>query len=306
MWSQGRFRAAGAKTDDMLVFAEAAARVGFPAIEINYVIPPEGVEALLSNDHVGIVSLHSPTPRIKMADGKLSDALNLASTNEEERALAVQRARVTVDHAARCGASYMVVHLGGIEGGMFREEGELRKRYDAGGRDGAEIDALRRGAVERRGKAAPTHLPLASRSLAEISEYAASRGVAVGLENRYHYHEFPGPGEMRELLEPYPPEVAGFWLDVGHAEVLDRLGLERHDRWLNELGDRCIGAHVHDVDGLADHRAPGHGTADWPHYAEKLPPAVPRVFEINQRVDEQQVAAAIPFLRDRRILPPSL
>jgi sugar phosphate isomerase/epimerase len=111
---------------------------------------------------------------------------------------------------------------------------------------------------------------------------------------------------MRELLEPYPPEVAGFWLDVGHAEVLDRLGLERHDRWLNELGDRCIGAHVHDVDGLADHRAPGHGTADWPHYAEKLPPAVPRVFEINQRVDEQQVAAAIPFLRDRRILPPSL
>ena len=49
-----------------------------------------------------------------------------------------------------------------------------------------------------------------------------------GLENRYHYHEFPGPGEMRELLDEYPPHVAGFWLDVGHAEVLDRLGLEAH------------------------------------------------------------------------------
>jgi sugar phosphate isomerase/epimerase len=110
---------------------------------------------------------------------------------------------------------------------------------------------------------------------------------------------------MRELLDQYPPEVAGFWLDVGHAEVLDRLGLELHDRWLNELGDRCIGAHVHDVDGLADHRAPGHGTADWPHYAEKLPPNVPRVFEINQKVDEERVAAAIPFLRERGVLPSS-
>jgi sugar phosphate isomerase/epimerase len=304
MWSQGRFRRNGGKPDDMLAFAEKAAALGFPAIEINYVIPPEGVEALLSNDHVGIVSLHSPTPRIQIK-GKSTDALNLASTNEDERALAVERARVTVDHAARCGARYMVVHLGGIDGGIFDEERELRKRYDAGERDGAEIDVLRRRAVERRAEAVPTFLPMAARSLAEIAEYAAARKVAVGLENRYHYHEFPGPGEMRELLDEYPAEVAGFWLDVGHAEVLDRLGLELHDRWLNEVGDRCIGAHVHDVDGLADHRAPGYGTADWPHYAEKLPPQVPRVFEINQKIDEQQVAAAIPFLRERGVLPPS-
>ena len=306
MWSQGRFRRDGDKVDDMLAFAEKAAHLGFPAIEINYAIPPEGVEALLSNDHVGIVSLHSPTPRIKTDNGKSSDALNLASTDEQERALAVQRARVTVDHAARCGARYMVVHLGGIEGGMFREEGELRKRYDAGERDGSEIDVLRRSAVERRREAAPAYFPLAKRSLAEIAEYAAPRDVAVGLENRYHYHEFPGCVEMRELLNDYPPEAAGFWLDVGHAEVLDRLGLERHDRWLNELGDRCIGAHVHDVDGLADHRAPGHGTADWPHYAERLPAHIPRVFEINQKIDEQQVAAAIPFLRERGVLPASI
>src|SRR5437870_11092661 len=158
----------------------------------------------------------------------------------------------------------MVVHLGGIDGGIFGEERELRKRYDAGERDGAEIDLLRRGAVERRGEAAKTHLPLAKRSLAEIAEYAVTRNVAVGLENRYHYHEFPGPGEMRELLEEYPPEVAGLWLDVGHAEVLDRLGLERHDRWLTELGHRCMGARVADVAGLADDRAPGDVTARSP------------------------------------------
>ena len=245
MWSQGRFRHDGHDTDDMLAFAEAVARLGFPAIEINYVIPLEGVEALLSNNHVEIVSLHSPTPRVKTRDGKLSDALNLASTDEDERAFA----------------------------------------------------------VERRREAAPRYVPHARRSLAEITEYAAARSVAVGLENRYHYHEFPGIDEMLDMLRGYPHEVAGFWLDIGHAEVLDRLGLEYHHRWLNELASRCIGAHVHDIDGLADHRAPGHGDANWPHYAAMLPPHIPRVFEINQKMPEDQVAAAIPFLRGRGVLP---
>jgi hypothetical protein len=55
MWSQGRFRDDGRDTDDMLAFAETVARLGFPAIEINYVIPPEGGGAP-SNNHVDIVS----------------------------------------------------------------------------------------------------------------------------------------------------------------------------------------------------------------------------------------------------------
>jgi len=303
MWSQGRFRHDGHDTDDMLAFAEAVARLGFPAIEINYVIPLEGVEALLSNNHVEIVSLHSPTPRVKTRDGKLSDALNLASTDEDERAFAVERARATVDNAARCGARLMVVHLGGIGSAIFEEERELRRLYDQDERDGERVEGLRRRAVERRREAAPRYVPHARRSLAEITEYAAARSVAVGLENRYHYHEFPGIDEMLDMLRGYPHEVAGFWLDIGHAEVLDRLGLEYHHRWLNELASRCIGAHVHDIDGLADHRAPGHGDADWPHYAAMLPPHIPRVFEINQRMPEDQVAAAIPFLRGRGVLP---
>lgn len=303
MWSQGRFRGDRGEGDDMVAFAEAAARLGFPAIEINYAIPPDGVEALLTNNHVDIVSLHSPTPRIKTANGKMSEALNLASLDEDERALAVERAHVTVDHAARVGARYMVVHLGGIGSSVFEEERELRRLYDKGERDGEPVEALRRRASMRRREEAPRFLPQARRSLEDIAAYAAAHDVAVGLENRYHYHEFPGIDELLDLLRGYPHELVGFWLDIGHAEVLDRLGLEFHHRWLNELGSRCIGSHVHDVDGLADHRAPGHGTADWDHYAAMLPTDIPRVFEINQKIDEDRVAAAIPFLRERGVLP---
>ncbi len=306
MWSQGRFP--HHDRDSMVRFAETTARLGFPAIEINYVIPPEGVEELLATNHVSVVSLHSPTPRVKASDGRWSEAQNLAALDEDEHARAVALACRTIDHAARAGARYMVVHLGGIETGgkdrMFDSERQLRRLFDSGVRDGEEVEGLRGEAHSDRLEGAPRNFPRAKRSLAEIAEYAARSGVAVGLENRFHYHEFPSVDEMHELLADYPPDVAGFWIDVGHVEVLARLGLVPRDRWLDELGERCLGAHVHDVDGLADHRAPGLGDVDWSYIARGLPADAPRVFEINQRTPEDAVAAAIPFLRERGVLPP--
>ena len=305
MWSQGRFPRRGPEGDDMLAFAQTATRLGFSYVEISYVIPPDGVEQLITTDEIAVASLHSPAPRIKTANGRLSDALNLASLDQSERALAVQRAQATIDHAARARAGYIVVHLGGIGSAVFDEERQLRRLYDEGVHGGEAVDELRRQALDRRREGASRHLSEARRSLAEMAEYAARFGVAIGLENRYHYHEIPSIDEMHELLADYPPDLVGFWLDVGHAEVMDRLGLTANQRWLNELAGRCLGAHVHDVDHLTDHRAPGHGTADWAHLARRLPPHVPRIFEINQLTPEDQVAASIPFLRGRGVLPSS-
>jgi len=302
MWSQGRFRKDGEDRDSMIEFARKAWELGFRYAEINYVIPPEGVEELITSGHIAFSSVHSPCPRVKMADGKHSDALNLAAKDEAERRLAVQVAKDSVDTAVRANARLLVVHLGGLPH-VFDEEKKLRKMYDEGVRDGDEVERLRKSGIERRRKEGPSHFPGAQKSLAEIAEHAAKNGVTIGLENRYHYHEYPDPDEMAILLADYPPAVAGFWLDVGHAEVLDRLGLLPHTRWLDEVGERCVGAHVHDVDGLADHRAPGFGTADWPHYAAKLPPLTPRVCEINQRQDEERVGGAIAYLRKVGVLP---
>ncbi len=302
MWSQGRFKADGEDHDHMPSFAETVARLGFTHVEINYVIPPAGVDALIESGHVKFSSVHSPCPRVRM-NGKLSDALNLAADDEEERKLAVQVAHASVDTAVRANAKLVVVHLGGIGSSMYEEEKKLRKMHDSGGKDTAEYAALGKAAIARRAREKDHWFPHARRSLAEIAEYAARNGVTVGLENRYHFSEFPDPTEIAELLADIPPNVAGFWLDVGHAEVLDRLGLIPHTRWLDELGDRCVGAHVHDVDGLLDHRAPGYGTADWPHYAAKLPASAARVCEINQKESEEKVAEAIPYLRSVGILP---
>lgn len=304
MWSQGNFSRDGQDGDDMAAFAEKTASLGFPHVEINYVIPPEGVEAILNSNHVSFSSVHNPCPRVKV-NGRNSEHLNLAARDEDERAAAVGVARASVETAQHAGAKLMVVHLGGIGDNMFDEEKQLRRLYDEGIRDGEQVGALRRSAVERRHREAPDWFPQAKKSLAEIAEAAEPAGVAIGLESRFHYHEFPNIDEMHKLLADYPNDVAGFWIDIGHVEVLDRLGLIPHNRWLDELADRCIGSHVHDVDGLADHRAPGRGTADWDHYRDKLPPDIPRIFEINQRQSAEDVANSILFLRERGILPPA-
>jgi sugar phosphate isomerase/epimerase len=298
MWSQGRFPNLGD-------FATAARRLGFPAIEINYVIPPEGVEALLNSDEVAIASLHAPTPRLKVRDGRWSEALNLASPDETERRLAVALGRRTLALAAKAGAPFVVFHLGAVGGERYQEETELRRLYTEDVRQGDEVEALRGRCRELRAEGQAAHFERAQRSLAEMAEDAAALGVAIGLENRYHFHEIPDPDEMAQLLASYPRDVVGYWHDVGHAEVMGRLGLIDNYRWFKELGERCLGSHVHDVDGVRDHRPPGGGDVDWAYVAEGLPPEAPRIFEINQETPEEQVAASIGYLRERGVLPPA-
>jgi sugar phosphate isomerase/epimerase len=89
---------------------------------------------------------------------------------------------------------------------------------------------------------------------------------------------------------------------VGHAEVQARLGYVDKRVWLDTLSARTIGTHLHDVEGIGDHRAPGDGDVEWDYIAEGLPATALRVFEINQRTPDEAVAGAIAFLRARGVV----
>jgi len=295
MWAQGRFQHLGE-------FVEAVQRMGFGGIEINYTVEPPGLEDLLADGNGAYPSFHSPVPRVKAGDGRWIDELNLASLDEDERRQAVAAAITTLDWAAKVGAGRVVVHLGGVGNQMLPAERQLRQLFDAGQINTYGGELLRADCRRQRAEGAGAHLAAAKASLRELANRAGGLGIALGLENRYHYHEIPHPDEAKELLAGYPPTVVGYWHDMGHAEVLDRLQLVDRLHWLEELGDRCLGIHLHDVIGLNDHQAPGHGDADWEYVARHLPPTALRVCEINQHTPEEQVAAAIPYLRERAIL----
>lgn len=294
MWSQDRFECA----ED---FIHTVRRLGYPAVEINHVVGPAFVDGLLAND-VTVSSVHSPSPRIQLIDGRWSNKLNLASLDEEERRLAVQLGKASLDLAAQAGARPVVFHLGNIDGGLFAEERQLRRLSSRGPRSGAKIQDLRTRCHQRRAEAVLLHFPQARRSLAELVDHAAKTGTVIGLEDRFYYHEIPSLSEIHILLDEFPAEVVGYWHDMGHAEVFHRLGLLQNRRWLDELADRCVGSHLHDVDGIEDHRAPGLGDADWDHIADRLPKEVPHVLEINQTMTEESLSLAIPFLKERGVL----
>jgi len=287
---------------DIDAFVETLRALGYDAIEISHLTPPEPFARIVAQRTTPVVSIHAPAPLSKDNDGRSNSSLNLASLDDDERRRAIEHTQRTIDHCADAGGRFVVVHLGSVGDAILPPERDMRRRFDAGERASETMDALRTETRRLRAEQAPPFLAQARRTLAQLVEYARRRGVALGIENRLHHHEIPLPNEALDLLADYPPDVAGYWHDVGHAEVQARLGYVEKTAWLAALSSRTLGCHLHDVDGIGDHRAPGRGNVDWSYVRDGLPAAALRVFEIDQRQPEDAVAEAIGFLRGQGVV----
>ena len=292
MWAvQPRFE------HDLPAFMERAAELGYDAIEVNHSMDAQQIGAILAADVLPVSAVHAPAPLERDPERGWNRGLNLASTDEGEREAAVRYTLRSVDAATEAGASAIVVHLGAAGDRGVSAERRLRDAYNRDDTD-AEKRAARIAAAHReRAERAPEHLEQARRSLDALVQYAEPRGIAIGLECRLHFHEIPLPEEAADLLAPYPSHVAGYWHDVGHAEVLHRLGLVDLEAWFALLGDQLIGTHLHDVAGVRDHRAPGNGDVDFAWLAERIPASAARTLEIDQHEPDEAVGAALDVLR---------
>ena len=283
---------------DGAAFARFAAEAGYDAIEISHSTPEEKLVQLLEANLLPVTSVHQPAPWVQHHDGRGNSSCNLASTGDDERASAIDYAKRSIARAAVIGATHVVVHLGAVgDSGMFEEEREMRRMFDSGRAEDRRFAQLRDRAIERRRREAEPYVAMARQSLLELVEVARPQGVVIGIENRYHFHEIPTPDEYDTLLDGVTRDEAGYWHDVGHAEVLHRLGLVDRHAWFAAAGEHLVGAHLHDVEGLGDHRAPGEGDVDWAYIREGLG-ALPRyTLEINQRRSDEAVRKAVDFLQ---------
>jgi sugar phosphate isomerase/epimerase len=297
MWAmQPRFE------HDIHAFVERARDLGYEAVEINNSMDAQMARTIIERQVLPVASIHAPAPLEQHASRGWNRDLNLAGLDEAERSLAVQYTQRSIDLAVEAGAPAVVIHLGHVGTGPLQEERELRALWPERDAKRDEYMHALDATLAARAALAPPHLEAARRSLAELAAYASPRGIALGIESRLLYHEFPLPQEAAVLLAEHGPLTVGYWHDVGHCIVHDRLGLTDLDTWFELLGERLIGAHLHDVRDLVDHRAPGNGSVDYAWLAARLPAHAARTLEIDQHEPDADLTTAIEVLRGSGVI----
>ena len=291
MWLRDRF-------DSLDQFFDAGRAVGFDLFELNHFITLDLVRQ--ASLPVGqIQSVHIPCPtQPHSADAQVS------ALDREERQTAVEAAKQSIDLACQIGAKAVVLHPGEVDINPDLEK-RMRRLYNQGKRETSEYGDLKSELIEQRARHVGPFLDATLGSLERLAGYADAAGVRLGLENRFNFHQIPLPDEMDRLVQEFAGPV-GFWFDVGHARILEELGLVNHREWLGFNG-RVIGMHLHDVQTvaqsdaepaekgtgtrLADHLMPGTGVVD---FSEVLPPANDKVLltcEFNWEAAPEEIEA---------------
>lgn len=279
---------------------EKARQLGFTHIEPNAFVTPAMLRDLLETG-VPISSIHSPCPAVLSHAGAPVIKLSLSSLDEIERTEAISFAKKTIDIAAVVHARAIVLHMGEVPIDLNLQN-RLYGLDDGTYAQAREYQQAKERLFRQRCSLAPPYVDAARKSLRDLSLYSQGKGIMLGLETRLHLSEIPNIDEMSELLEGASQDLAGYWHDVGHAEVQQRLGFSCHEEWLSRFRGRMVGVHLHDIRALSDHQAPGTGDMNWGMIARYLPQGIVRVCEIGEWNGEDQMRPVIDLLRQKGIL----
>jgi sugar phosphate isomerase/epimerase len=277
-------------------FFPAAARMGFAAVELNHQVSQSLLETISLNGTL-IRSIHEPCPALIPAGELRKEDILISSPDEERRREGVNAIRRSIDLAGELGNCAVIVHAGQIQPERSYEK-QLFALFEQGQVNTPEYDERKDHFTRRRAALGGPYLEAVMKSLRELLAHAARKRVHLGIENRYHYFDIPIPDEMAQILEMADPDRLGFIYDVGHAQTLDRLGFFPHASWLTRFTDRIIGAHLHDVVGIDDHRAPGLGEMDFCMVAKYLPPNAFRTLEVLSSNTPDQISKSLEILVD--------
>jgi sugar phosphate isomerase/epimerase len=300
MWMQPGHRS-------LAEFFDAARELGFDAFELNHQIGEEMVrEAALPPD--GIPSVHAPCPT-----NPCTRNAQLSSLDKEERAQAIEATTASIQLAEQAGAQAVIVHAGRATLNLVLET-ELRTLYNRGQKASGRYADLKAELAEERARHAGRHVDAIRWSLERLASAADLAGVKLGLENRFFYHEIPLPDETAQLLQEFAGPLA-FWLDIGHAYVLEELGFVNHGEWLSGFGEHVIGVHLHDIRvvreqpnssapttlpdaRLMDHVTPSTGVVDFAEVLRRTPTQAIFTCEFDSRHSADEVKAGLAYLRE--------
>ena len=284
-WNSGRHNAG----DEML--REIKGEFGLDLIELGHgirisLVP--GIQKMFDAGEVRFSSLHNFCPLPVEVLAALPDCYQFSAVYPQERGRAIKQTFQTIDFAARLGAPFVVLHLGAVKMQPITDllvelakDGEyLSRKYVR----------LKLRAVQKRERSAASYLQRVKDCLRRVIDYAASKNVRLGLENRRGYEEIPTERELPALLDEMNSPQIGYWHDFGHAQIKENLAFLDHAEWLRRIAQRTLGCHVQDcVWPAQDHQPPFAGDVDLERLVPLLPSNCLFVWEMSPRKTADEI-----------------
>ncbi len=253
----------------------------------------------LKRSGLKVVSVHNyfPIPSVRSDSKGSGDLFLLSSSDPEERQNAIRFTTKSIEHAGELGAAAVVLHCGFVE---MDHQMQMLYEYFSSNRLGSEkAQIFIRNKLKQLDRRKPEHLENLWYSLDRLLPVAEKQGILLGLENRYHYHELPGPDDFGTIFANFKGAPIGYWHDTGHAHANEALGLIPRGSLLQSYSDQLIGIHLHDAIGLDDHIPPGSGEIKFKALKPFLKTDTIKVIELKPGIPGSEVKVGIRFIHEK-------
>lgn len=277
--------------------------LGFEGVELEYRITQRIYQEILPRVRAHeprVVSIHNyfPVPDVLAPKKAGGDCFSLSSLDREESGKGIYYTTHSLEIAHDLGAPVVVLHLGMVETELPKNG--LQKLYREGEWE-EEGSELREKELQERRRHKGPHLDALFFSLEKILKRAEKLGVTLGIENRYYLQEIPDKEEIGIILDQFRGAPVGYWHDIGHAAVLETLGVVKHEELLELYAPKMVGVHLQDAHGVDDHRPPGEGEVDFERVKGYLPEGAIKVMEIHPPATADEILNGLAFLKEKGI-----
>ncbi len=273
-------------------------RLGLEGVELDYRLSASVLDQMRPRLKAppAVLSIHNFFPNPGEPEGRAAsgDYFLLSAPDPEERAQAIKYTLRTMVHASELGARAVVLHLGHVD--MADPKARFFELYHAGQTNEPVGRRFLSEQTQIRLARRKNYLDAVLRSLDVLNREAERFNVTLGVENRCHFHEIPDPEEVGLILETFRGGRIFYWHDVGHAAIQDALGIYNQSELLTAYSDRMAGIHLHDVEGLEDHLAPGKGSLDFAQILKAIPDDAIKILELHLRVTEGELIKGLGIL----------
>lgn len=298
-WNSKRHEGGDAIVDEAL-------ELGFDALELGYnldEVQAKDIKLRSESGDIAVDSVHCYCPVPIGAPHGYPELYLLASLDEDERVMARINIERVMDFTADMGAKVMVLHAGRIFLNSLFSRLNTYTLADAigaeGGNDGARYTKLLEKAGKRRAARAQRYFDSFCLSLETMLPRFEELGVTLALENLPSIEAFPDMPEMLMLKERFDTPALAYWHDIGHGQVREFFGWERHADVVETLLPFTAGTHIHDAQPLLDdHLPPGTGEVEFKDMKAFAADRIVKVFEPAQDVPPDELKKSLEFVRN--------